>query len=208
MIFYTLDVLKSAYNNKGFYEFRSTGDKSLGELPTCPNCGFRIGTKQWLPPYNIKITGKYIADLCANGIGSEFLVSKRFADSWKKSNLSGLNFINSPINIKNVKKFKKGELPEYLLVRPEITLTRLDEKESGLFISKLAGCDVCRVASRESIERLRIDESTWEGQDIFLPSGLSGEFVVTEKFVEFVEKNEFTNFVFIHQDDYHYEQDS
>ncbi|MCK4760684.1 MAG: hypothetical protein KAW12_00695 [Candidatus Aminicenantes bacterium] len=193
--------LKSLFNEKGFYELDFIGKISMGELYRCPECDTPIAIKPTLPPFNIKLKGKNFGDLCA-GVCYEFLVSKRFAALWKESGLMGLEILDYPVNIKKTGKFKNIDTPEYIMVRPDVTLTHLNEKESGLIIKDSAGCNKCKLSTRKKVERLRIDESTWDGQDIFYLSGLYGVLVVTEKFVEFVEKHQFTNFVLVHQDDY------
>jgi hypothetical protein len=90
----------------------------------------------------------------------------------------------------------------YFVVEPACVCVRMDEESSGLVVDELVGCDQCRVARRKKVDKIRVDEDTWGGEDIFRPSGLFGVVLVTERFVEFVRQNGFTNFDFIHQDDY------
>jgi len=183
----------------GYTEFKTPGERRRGdEFPICPHCGARIGTLPWLPPYIIKLTTKKLGDLCTDGL--QLLVSRRFRDAWDTCGLTGLEFVDEPIQV-------QGRIPDtvdYRLVRPVNAITRLDEEASGFVLKKLVGCDQCRFSTREKVDRLRIDESSWAGLDVFEPSGLCGNVIVTSRFVEMIEKYELTNFHFIHQDDYFY----
>ena len=52
------------------------------------------------------------------------------------------------------------------------------------------------------IDRIVVNEKTWQGQDIFKCGNLFSVVLVTQRFVDFVSENRFTNFRFIHQSDY------
>jgi len=197
--FYIWDYLDYVRALKtGYAEFKTPGKRVRGDrFPTCPYCGTRIGTLPWLPPYIVKLTTKKLGDLCTDGL--QLLISREFRDAWDACGLTGLEFVDEPIQV-------QGRIPDtadYMLVRPVHAITRLDEEASGLIFSDFDGCDECRSGTCEKIDRLRIDESSWTGLDVFRPSGLYGRVVVTSRFVEMVEKFELTNFHFIHQDDYH-----
>jgi len=198
VIFYIWDYLgyRRALET-GYSEFKTPSERVRGDVfPTCPHCGARIGTLPWLPPYVIKLTTKKLGDLCTDGL--QLLVSRKFRESWDECGLTGLEFVDEPIQVQG----RISDTVGYRLVRPVHAITRLDEEASGLVVETFVGCDQCRVASRKKVDRLRIDESSWSGLDVFEPSGLCGHIVVTSRFVEMVERYQLTNFHFKHQDDF------
>ena len=203
MIFYAVDYLKIALNQNGYYSFEKFLP-SRGGFPLCPACSTRIGPKLWHPPFRATLIGDHAGDLCC-GTCQELLVSRRFVNAWKDSGLSGLRISDDAVEIRPSEGLPE-ESPEFFVAFPKYTITRLDEVASGLEIHKLVGCDVCRGAQRARVRRIRIDESSWEGWDIFYPSGLYGHLLVTERFRLFVEEHAFTNFEFIHQDTFHEER--
>jgi hypothetical protein len=114
------------------------------------------------------------------------------------SELTGLTFSESPIEL-------NGGSSEYFLAFPACTYTHLDEAASGAVVEKVVGCNKCRVLATRKVDRIVIKEETWEGQDVFLFGGIGGVILVTQRFVDFVHDNGFTNFQFIDQDDYHFD---
>ncbi|MCO6046719.1 hypothetical protein NG895_22715 [Aeoliella sp. ICT_H6.2] len=203
MEFYVWDYLDyTRAARTGYAEFKtlsrdSTGRRKLSKnFPSCPHCGVRIGYLVWLPPFRIKLTTTKLGDLCTDGL--TILVSKQFREAWQQRVLKGVEFVTDPVKTDT----RKGELMEYQVVRIPDVITRLDESASGLEIEKMDGCGKCRAANRKRVRRIRVDESSWEGQDAFHPSGLYGVTLVTSRFVETVRDFQLTNFHFIHQDDY------
>lgn len=200
MIFHVLRYgALSIDDESDFYQFRAMLRK-LGDSPLCPHCRAPIGGKVWRPPYHITLKGEAYGDMC-RGRGQQFLVSTRFVGAWHTSGLSGLEFSNEPASLRPWRKMQ-AVVPEYYVALPKHVLTWLDEVASGLQVAGVVRCDACRAVQRKKIERLRIDEDTWGGEDVFYPSGLYGVLVVTERFRQFVVSNGFTNFPFTHQDDY------
>ncbi len=181
----------------GYAEFNEVGKRNLTDhFPLCPYCGVRIGYLVWLPPFRVKLTTKKLGDLCTDGI--TILVSKHFREAWQQRDLKGLEFVADPVKTNT----SEGDQMEYQVVRIPDVVTRLDESASGLEIEMMAGCDQCRAANRKRVQRIRVDESSWGGEDAFHPSGLYGVTLVTSRFVEMVKDYQLTNFHFIHQDDY------
>jgi hypothetical protein len=197
VIFYILDYLRIAPDDASHYRFVRVLPNH-GNFPLCPSCGARVGAKTWCPPFSVRLIGQQAGDLCC-GACPQFLVSRRFMEAWERSGLKGMEIAEDPVEI-----CPSEGLPEittdYNVAFPAHSITRLDEAASGLEIYKLVGCDECRVAQRKKVDRLRIDERTWAGEDIFYPSGLYGHLVVTDRFRLFVEDHSFTNFEFIDQD--------
>lgn len=149
-----------------------------------------------MPPFKVTLSTNKLGDLCTDGL--TILVSKKFRNAWQQHALTGLEFAPEPVATNSA----AGDQMEYRVVRVPSTVTYMDEAASGLEVEKVAGCDQCRTASRRKVERIRVDENSWNGFDAFRPSGLYGVTLVTEKFVQMVRDYELTNFHFIYQDDY------
>lgn len=181
----------------GYAEFEAIGRKVAGgEFPRCTSCQAKIGTLQWQPPFLVRLTTNKYGDLCTDGI--DILLSHRFREACRAAKITGVQFAPEEVCV----RAKAKPETDYQLLRIQHVITRLDEEASGLVVSKLVGCQLCRVAARERVERIRVDESSWTGLDVFCPSGLYGAVLVTARFVEMVSKYSLTNFHFIHQDDY------
>ena len=88
---------------------------------------------------------------------------------------------------------------------PVSTRTLLDEAASGIVIGNVGGCDKCRAMSINKIDRVVLRERSWRGQDIFYLGSLRGIILVTHRFVDFVETNQFKNFQFVDQEDIHWD---
>ncbi|MBN2574705.1 MAG: hypothetical protein JXP73_09060 [Deltaproteobacteria bacterium] len=191
-----------------FYELKLTNEEPyavflrVGEVawapewPVCPDCGARIGVRDWLPPHNVRIQKGRLGDLCTNL--RSFFVSERARQVLERAKLVGLRFSDTPVSA------RRKIAPGYLVYPPH-TLTLMDEEASGIVLEELVGCDTCRVAQRKRVECIRVQEATWRGEDIFKPSGLFGVILVTSRFVETVEAAALSNFHFVHQD--HYRKD-
>lgn len=190
MNFAVLDLRRSTFNECGFFSFDPVEPVFLGELPTCPFCGVGLGPKPWLPPFKVKLVGDRPGDVCASGYGRKFLASPRFIEMCSKEGIEGLDFCDDPVEVINL---GTESSVSYFVVRPVNVLTHLDEEASGLRVHNLIGCNRCRVAQRTRVERIQIDERTWEGEDIFCPSGLYGTILVTSRFSEAIERHKISN---------------
>ncbi len=100
------------------------------------------------------------------------------------SGLAGIDFRMETVECSDQRAIEMG----YKVLRIPFTTVKLDEEASGVVIDELVGCDVCRVASRKRVNRIRVDEHSWNNWDVFFPSGLYGELLVTKRFVDFVSK--------------------
>ena len=181
----------------GYAEFEVVGRKVFGsEFPKCSSCQAKIGTLQWQPPFHLKFTTNVFGDLCTDG--QDLLLSRQFREVCDQAKLRGIEFAPEEVSV----RANTNPAIDYRVLRIQNVITRLDEQASGLVVSKLVGCQLCRVAARERVDRIRVDESSWNGLDVFRPSGLYGAVLVTERFVEMISEYSLTNFHFIHQDDY------
>lgn len=176
---------------------------NLGDCPVvCPNCKKVCGPMVWLPPYNVRLSKPKYGDLVL-GPGFELLVSENFKKIYLNSGLSGLPEFHSIDNLMVSGLSKKSrKIPTYYIVRPNILFTVLDEIASGLVWKKPPDCDYCRLGVRAEIKKVVVNQDSWEGKDIFMATGLYSLILVTERFVEVVQKANLTNFFFVPADQF------
>ena len=188
-------VLWLGTTDSPYSEFKLANRPERSDPPKCPNCGTDLAGRIPLPPHRYRfIRRDEPGDLLTDML--DFAVSKRFARAFNESGLSGLSFSDAPVEL-------LGSQLEYYMAFPECTLTLLDEIASGIVIKNVRGCDKCRVLSSRKVGRIVINEETWQGEDVFMCGNLFSVILVTQRFVDFVAENQFTNFYFIQQSQYH-----
>jgi hypothetical protein len=189
-------VLSLATATSTYAEMELIGKPERAEPPTCNVCGARLCNLLRLPPHRYRLKHGTPGDLLTDGLFAA--MSLNFVESYRQSNLKGLEFSESPLEIVN------SDLT-FFMASPCCTYTHLDETASGVVINSFRGCDKCRAMSMKRIERLVINEATWTGEDVFMTGNLFGSILASQRFVDFVETNNFSNFQFIAQKDYHFD---
>jgi len=197
MIFH---VLKPGYNDE-YKDFVRLSPNRAKAFPECPRCHCRIGPWEWLRPFRVKTTkSRCFGDLFTDKM--VLTVSQGFREAAVAAQLKGLSFWDDHLEVYRSGSALFSQAPTYHVVHRNYSFTRIDPSGSGLVVQELVGCEHCNVMTRARVERLVIDELTWNGDDIFWPTGLYGACVVTSRFVEVVAQGSFANFTFIHQDEY------
>jgi len=191
MIFY---VLSLGITNSPYSEFRLAGKPQRSDPPRCGCCGTRLAPLLRLPPYRYRFIrrdqpGDLLTDMMV------FAVSERFAEAFNRSSLSGLTFSDGCVEL-------LGSDLKYHMAFPECTTTLLDEAASGVVVDKVRGCEKCRVIAITKLDQVVIREDTWMQQDVFMCGNLFSIVLVTQRFVDFVLKYQFTNFHFVRQSGY------
>jgi hypothetical protein len=196
MSFSILDERDTFIRSGKFASFYEVGQPfETGESnAVCADCGAALEPRVWLPPHHAELKDPPPGDLIQGPL-LELVVSRRFVDAFRGASLSGLT-VSSPVEL------SPEPDSEYLVVRPKTLVLQLDEAASGVEWSQPPTCGTCRLGSRQSIERVVLDEERWDGSDIFVASGLYGVKVVTPAFVDCVRDHELTNFRFIPAEDY------
>jgi hypothetical protein len=155
----------------------------------CPVCKAVCGPQVWLPPRRINASQSDCGDLIL-GVAFELVVSEKFREAYMAAGLNGLKDFAS-VEVEEIKDAR------YYAARPQITCTRLDELASGVAWEIEPVCSNCRLGALSKLERVVVDESTWDGSDVFMGTGLYGVKLVTERFVEVVRAANLTNFAFV-----------
>jgi hypothetical protein len=134
------------------------------------------------------------------GSSFELVVSQAFVVAFEAAGLRGVDSLR-PINM--ISKSKKPVIsPRYFAARPAISFTRIDEKASRFVWEVPPDCPHCRLGFNASFARVVVDESTWDGNDVFMATGLYGVKLVSDRFVRTVRDAGLTNFVFVDSDDF------
>jgi hypothetical protein len=169
----------------------------LGKGASCPKCGDAIGSRTWLGPYrvNLVLHGEELGDYLKT-VGHDFLVSERFATAFREEGLTGLDGFH-PVEVLRVRGRRRGPKPAtppaYVAVRACYSQTAVDLTRSRIRWDEPPTCDECRSTIKDGIFGFSLEPSTWQGEDIFRPRGLTGCLTVSERFERFVARHGFTN---------------
>lgn len=200
MKFYVLENMSFtssyAYGEKGEPVHR-------GDPDYCPVCGSPMTWKRWLPPKSVILEKPKYGDF-VYGTFDSFLVSENFKLKYENSGLKGIiNF--DEVKIHKVRRLRRNSdnlPPKYYHVEIKISATKVDEKRSNFIWDDPPSCDYCRSGTLRSRDGFIIDEFTWTGEDIFYCQGYWGTVVVNERFKEFLQENQFTNYKLIPDREY------
>lgn len=176
-------------------EYMPVNGTRYGGPPLCPECGGPIASRVWLPPYSVEVKtyGKAFGDF-AFLAASKFLMSKHAAEAWTAAGLMGVREFH-PVDIQSHSP-RSIRAPEYFVPVIDTGVTRIDVHGTVIMPSATPPhglCKECLSRSIDAIGKIVIDESSWDGSDIFVARGLPGQVLVTERFVEFVANAEITN---------------
>lgn len=179
------------------YAYGEQLDHNTGDSDKCDACGSSISMRKWLPPLTVKLSTPSYGDFVF-GTFTTFLVSERFIDEYKKSNLTGIKEFESVEVLKVNRKHKSNNAPpKYYYVLIERSKAKIDEKLSNIVRDGDINCDFCRVGGViKTLDGIVFERNTWSGEDIFFPIGLAGTIVVSEKFVDFTKEHHFSNINF------------
>jgi hypothetical protein len=185
-------------------------DFQTGPAPRCVSCGKYIGTREWLPPFRAELDvwrGREFGDVAR--VGQELVVSLRFKLAWEHSRLMGLDEFE-PVEVVSVKSHSKrlGSPPPYFRATVLRSKTAIDLAASEFEWDGPPTCPTCLLGQIvKRWKRITIDQSTWNGEDVFHARGSSIVIIVSERFHEFCEREQIRNAVLVpselHEHDYY-----
>jgi hypothetical protein len=191
---------------------RSGGMSSLSEdAPVCPQCGGYVGGLIWIPPYKIELEmyTKQFGNVVL-GSGNDLVVDDYFKSRFEETDLTGLEFSGEAEVVKlicrwGVKKKQLGEPPKYYVARIKYGCAAIDHEKSGsvFHLKRHPTCDYCRVGLIMRYSKIVIDESTWDGTDIFLARGVGGMITTSQRFKDWWDSCNFNNCKVIPADEEH-----
>jgi hypothetical protein len=142
--------------------------------------------------------GLHYADIVLRHLAG-LIVSARFIEVFAANHLQGLHSI-ATISVVNI-RFRAGEtietLPSYFKASVNYGSAVIDQQASDyIWRDKTQVCPKCLFGGGlKRFERLVIDESTWNGDDIFWPTG-GTRTIVTERFRKVCVDNDVSGVVF------------
>ena len=186
-------------------EYEPHGSMNLGEPLGCPECGEFYGMKRWLPPYRVELHrhGSILGDMIFD-VGNDILVNQSFVTAWTARDLKGLEPLY-PVEVVSVRpRSLMKTLQRYYRVDIQPTKPRIDRARSVL-IGADPECLFCGDPNMlDAIVTLRIDETTWSGEDIFAPWGVS-RVIVTQNVVDLAQDHGLTNVTTIPIEEYRWD---
>jgi hypothetical protein len=192
--FYVLEDLKEGPHSATFFTVEGS---RIGDAPCCPRCGAFIGMKALLPPFRLELEVYRfgLGDLVYSPSG-KILVSERFMEAFRSERLTGVTRFDA-VEIVQVVRERPGpkitSIPRYFLMTPCFGRAAVDEARSRLRRAAPVQCAECRNPGVDGIYGFRLEEGTWQGEDIFRPRGLQSRIVVSERFARLVKDHGFTN---------------
>jgi hypothetical protein len=197
-------VVNQKPSGKQLEQFRTDFhyDDSVAKVDAarCAKCNAYIGMREPVPPFRVRI------ETWGIGFGDfafwldDFLVSKRFHDAYAASGLRGLREF-SQVEVLSCRKHRKfsDAIPSYFRTIPHLGAAKIDLVKSGVDYGDMiqARCDVC-LSGPGVLKRWKsvvVDESTWNGDDIFYAFGLPGTLIVSSRFADWANEFSFKNLV-------------
>lgn len=178
-------------------------DLVVGESSfVCDGCGKGVGIASWESPRKLVLSHANCGDIVPGIL--RLVVSSRFRAVYREAGLTGLTeFL--VIDHVRVQRQPDALVPDLLATWPNYAYTTIDEAASGLLRKRPAECDRCRGSMLWKLDRIVLNEETWDGSDVFVCTGLPGAVIVSELFVEAVDRAALTNFTFVGLDDYSFD---
>ena len=175
--------------------------------PTCPECRAAIGSRQWLEPRRVILSKPKYGDFVS---GLRFLVSERVKAAYKQSVLKGIKaFV--PVEVAKVRYLRKTSPlpPQYYALDLTYSFARIDNEKSLVKWYEPEPEKICPLcnpcgAIKKEVNGIYIDDTNWEGEDIFHLHETGSIVYASQKFVDFCLECEFTNFRYINTKDYVY----
>ncbi len=207
MRFFVLEHPKRAVDD-ALTDFVSADGTKRGAAPRCPKCGDFVGGLPRLPPmqFELETWGQRFGDL-AFGAGNDVLVTDQFKEAFLSSGLTGF-FRFSPAEIVKVVARRRKILtpmPNYFVAIPGVSRAAVDHQKSGMDYMIPWTCEECRIGHIMRLRRLVIEPDTWSGEDVFIPRGLPGTIVTSERFKQFCDRYSFSNCQLIAAEEYHFD---
>lgn len=198
------------YNPRFFDTVYTYGEQkeieyNTGTAKVCAGCGRFISLLEWLPPYDINVSKKKVGDFIF-GTYAGFIVSDNFRLKFLNDNLKGLSSFKEVNLYYRNKIFFEEKLyyPEIVLINAFVDLQLMEFQRKNL-------CDVCQIGDSIYIRINGISFLKPENikEDLFFTTSLGqATIIVSERFKDFAEKNEFSNLKFIEAAKYKWDSHS
>lgn len=171
---------------------------NTGPAKTCRECGNILTNREWLSPYEIKVSKKKLGDVIY-GTWNHFIVSQKFKDIYEQNNCTGITSFNRVIIY-----FRGKQLDEkYYYTKLILSEVKTNLIKSNVKIDKQDRCNTCQLGSAnlDSIDRLIFENEEIITEDIFATMILPGHLIFSERLkkltenlnnITFTEANDFS----------------
>jgi len=180
-------------------------DQVIGDCEKCPLCNGPISMLRWMEPRKMRLSNSKYPDRLTAWLSEPMVVSERVKDAYEQEGLTGIReFI--PVEVVKVSRMTKNspKTPKYFSAEIDrTTYVRIDVTKSVIIGQKYDwSCELCnpRGATCDKIVKLSLNALEWKGEDVF--KVFSVGVVVSQRFYDFVEKHNFTNFNLVSVEDY------
>lgn len=195
-------VLKIGYLKQRRYAFYDVVDPVVFSTPaiTCPKCGASLDrARNWAEPRIVDIKQpRCVGDLLYGAGAADFIASKRFVHAVQAEGIEGIGDLY-PIQIRRMGTRRSSNYPPPELYGLELVKSAAQPdfgKMEVVWSERQNDCPQCSTGGPvwwSSYERIVIDDTEWNGEDIFYATGLPGIILLSEDGKAFIEKHEFTN---------------
>lgn len=184
-------------------------------LDQCPQCGRSIGPLQWLTPHKLKLSSakpQKWSDIVWGSWLSGLMVSMRFKKIYQQQGLAGIEIFYPQAEVVKFGSKVPHQVPNphpvYHLTKIVWNGANLDDKASNIVrYPPRYQCSYCRgVGGPKKYDKVVFEKGSWTGADIFVPRGLEGVIVVSQKFKNVAQSRVFTNTLFIPAEKYAYDE--
>lgn len=175
--------------------------KSEEVIIDCEKCGARGRYPE--KEFDIDIEGgeKY-PDILLCGSYPLLIVSKKVVEDWKNEGITGFSFYPVGINSVSSESLRKVTPPSYFHIvvqgKSKLNLVKMEVD----IVEKCPSCGKIKFNKPIwDIDKFYIDETTWDGLDLFVSDLFPTMILVTTNVVQSACKNKHTNFEFIKAED-------
>lgn len=180
-------------------------DRKNGDYMRCPLCGRPVSMRKWEKPRKMRLSNTRYPDRLSSWLMEPLVVSEQFMNAYQQESLSGiLSF--SKIDVVKAAHRKAASVapPDYYLADLCYSRTvRIDLERTIVHGQKYDwSCELCNPfgSTCDRLDRLDLNTEQWDGTDIFLVYAVGT--VCSQKFYDFINTNQFTNFNFVPVSEY------
>lgn len=215
---FVIDRVLALQRGRAFTDYEKCEPINRGPAPSCPSCGRHLGMLSWLPPHRVTVNVDRPL-YTAIAYGGDLLVSKPLMDAFMVRGLSGLTGFD-PVDVIRRRRLTRsaktaGDPPPYFRVDVAQGPARVDWKASHFLCSpwqptsrpRHADCSLCnsRDLNYHGVQRLVLEQGTWDGKDIFVPLGVGATYILSDRFRVLCEELQPGVMDFIPLEDYAYD---
>ncbi len=167
-------------------------------------CGLSLGYV-FKPPYfvDLEVYRKYYTDV-TEMVSAQLFISQRFKELYDRSGLRGLVEIHRAEietlrQCGQAKRMQLPPMPDSYIANPQPIGVATDHKlsETEFYLGREPTCSYCRYGSILRQNCFVLDESTWNGDNIFRLLSIGGTIAVDQNFKDWFDDNHFTGIKFI-----------